>query len=110
MNKIRILLKLFRVHQYIKNLFIFAPLFFALNFDSKSIFECIFAFFFFSLLASSVYIFNDLQDMQSDRLHPIKKMRPIASGMVSKKQAVLIGFILLLLSGGGDMLYLGMIF
>lgn len=107
MNKIGELLRLLRIHQYIKNLFIFAPLFFAFSFDRDAYLQCIFAFLFFSFLASAVYIFNDLQDIQSDRLHPKKRFRPIASGAVSPKRALLIAFILVLISGGGGYVILG---
>lgn len=107
MNKIRDLLRLFRVHQYIKNLFIFAPLFFAFSFDYKSSLRCTFAFLFFSLLASSIYIFNDLQDIQSDRLHPKKKFRPIASGIISPKKALCIALVLVFFSGAGGYATLG---
>lgn len=98
-------LKLLRIHQYIKNLFIFAPLFFAFSFDMQMILHCIFAFLFFSCLASSVYIFNDLQDVQSDRLHPTKRLRPIASGAILPKQALLISLVLLTISGGGGIIF-----
>lgn len=104
------ILRLLRIHQYVKNLFIFAPIFFAGNFDSDTFLKCTLAFLFFSLLASSIYIFNDLQDIQSDRLHPKKRYRPIASGLVSKKNASFIALFFVLISGGGDISYLGMFF
>ena len=94
-------LSLLRVHQYIKNLFIFAPLFFAFSFDVHSLASCLIAFVCFSCIASAVYIFNDFQDMQSDRLHPKKKFRPLASGAISPKKAFAIAFCLVVL-GGGD--------
>lgn len=107
MNKAKALLRLLRVHQYIKNLFIFAPLFFTFSFDYELVLECTLAFLFFSLLASSVYIFNDLQDLQSDRLHPIKKLRPVASGVISQKSAILVAIVLILIFGGGGYVFLG---
>ncbi len=89
-------LSLLRIHQYVKNLFIFLPLFFALKItDFYLLFNAVVAFFAFSLLASAVYIFNDLRDVEEDRLHPRKKHRPLASGAISKLSAMLIMAILL---------------
>ncbi|MDD3475329.1 MAG: UbiA prenyltransferase family protein [Sulfurimonas sp.] len=80
--------KLFRVHQYIKNLFIFMPLLFSFSYmDAHDNIYTLITFVLFSLLASSVYIFNDLMDINEDRAHPTKKYRPIASGAVSTKRA-----------------------
>lgn len=79
--------KLLRVHQYIKNLFIFAPLFFSFNFTSNSLTNVSIAFILFSLIASSIYVLNDLMDIEEDKQHPIKKFRPLASGKVSKSTA-----------------------
>ncbi|MFA5461097.1 MAG: UbiA prenyltransferase family protein [Sulfurimonas sp.] len=80
--------KLFRVHQYVKNLFIFMPLLFSFSYmDAHDNIYTLITFVLFSLLASSVYIFNDLMDINEDRAHPTKKYRPIASGAVSTKRA-----------------------
>lgn len=57
--------------------------------------ETLGAFFLFSLTSSLIYIFNDIFDAEQDKLHPVKKMRPIASGAVSKKFAWIIFSILL---------------
>ncbi|MFA6761128.1 MAG: UbiA prenyltransferase family protein [Sulfuricurvum sp.] len=85
------ILKLFRVHQYVKNLFIFMPLLFSLHFsDAHAWSGSIIAFVLFSSLASSVYIFNDLQDLAEDRRHPTKKLRPLASGAISIPTAKLL--------------------
>ncbi len=82
---------LMRPHQYIKNTFIFLPLFFALKItDPALLFNAIIAFIAFSLTVSAVYILNDYHDIEEDRLHPKKKSRPLASGVVSKPQAVFI--------------------
>lgn len=70
-------------HQYIKNLFIFAPLIFAFNFNSATLLNATVAFILFSALASSIYILNDYMDIQEDQKHPTKKNRPLASGAVS---------------------------
>ncbi|MCS3529669.1 decaprenyl-phosphate phosphoribosyltransferase [Chryseobacterium sp. JUb7] len=90
--------KLLRVEQWVKNLFVFVPLFFSgntTNIDLLS--KSIFAFIIFSLAASVVYILNDYNDIEADRKHPEKRRRPLASGAISKSKAVgiLIGLIIL---------------
>lgn len=90
------IITLIRLYQYTKNLFIFTPLFFHfVNTKDFSILtfsgvggRSIFAFILFSLLASGIYIFNDLQDLEADKNHPTKKFRPLASGAISKKTAI----------------------
>lgn len=77
------LLALLRPHQYVKNLFIFAPLIFAFNFNQESVFNATIAFILFSLLASSIYVLNDFMDIEEDKKHPTKKNRPLASGAIS---------------------------
>lgn len=91
-------IKLARVHQYTKNLFVLAPLFFGfLLFDKTSVINSIFCFISFCLMASSIYIFNDMFDVESDILHPKKKHRPIASGKISKQNASIFMIILFVL-------------
>lgn len=78
-----------RPHQYIKNLFIFLPLFFALKITDLDLLSNAFiAFVAFSLSASAVYVLNDYLDIEEDRKHPKKKERPLASGTLSKSFAV----------------------
>jgi len=92
-------LKSFRPAQWMKNLFIFAPLIFAQKLlDPLLFFKTLESFLVFCLLSSSLYIFNDLMDIEEDRLHPRKLKRPIASGEISKIQAFFIFFILCLSS------------
>ena len=87
---------LIRPHQYVKNFFIFVPLFFALEITNVDLlFNAFVAFLSFSLSASAIYILNDYHDIEEDRLHPKKKDRPLASGAVSKKQAIAIMLVLL---------------
>jgi len=74
---------LLRPEQYVKNLFVFAPLFFSFKFNIINISNSLLAFFLFSLVASSAYIFNDLIDINDDRNHPIKKLRPLADKKIS---------------------------
>lgn len=85
------LLRLIRPHQYVKNLFIFMPLFFAGQIHNiELLLNTIIGFIAFSLAASAIYILNDYQDMEEDRQHPKKKSRPLASGAISTSQAVII--------------------
>ena len=88
--------KLLRVEQWVKNLFVFLPLFFSGNITHLDLLaKSIFAFMMFSLVASSIYIINDYTDIESDRKHPEKKDRPLASGSISKATARIILVILL---------------
>ena len=90
------ILKLIRIHQWTKNLFVFAPLFFSGQFlDKEKLVLSAFGFLCFCLAASSIYIINDLFDAEKDKLHPTKKDRPIASGKISKPFAVVLFFILI---------------
>ena len=81
------IITLLRPHQYIKNLFIFAPLLFSFHFSAGSMLSTIIAFILFCLIASSIYVLNDLMDIEEDKKHPSKKNRPLASGEVDKKNA-----------------------
>ncbi|WFU79126.1 UbiA family prenyltransferase [Bradyrhizobium sp. CIAT3101] len=81
--------KLLRVHQYAKNTLIFVPLLLAHRFSLASITEAVLAFMAFSLCASSVYVVNDLADLQADRRHPTKRNRPLASGAIPPSQGIL---------------------
>ncbi|MDP2386924.1 MAG: decaprenyl-phosphate phosphoribosyltransferase [Bacteroidota bacterium] len=85
------ILKLIRVHQWTKNLFVFAPLFFSGQFlDKEKLVLSALGFLCFCLAASSIYIINDLFDAEKDKLHPTKKNRPIASGKISKSFAIIL--------------------
>lgn len=77
-----------RPHQWVKNCFVFLPLFFNGNFNNLGLFlNALVAFVSFCLVASSIYCFNDIYDVEADKRHPIKRFRPIASGKVSVFQA-----------------------
>ncbi len=92
-------IKLLRIKHYIKNFLIFIPAFFARNlFDRSMLMSAVIGFFAFSFTSSAVYIINDIRDVEKDRIHPVKKMRPIASGEISKKTAMLIFYIMLFFS------------
>ena len=91
--------KLIRCHQYVKNGFIFLPALFAWTRLSIWDFGALgVAFLSFSFLASSLYVFNDIQDLDFDRQHPTKKHRPIAAGIFNVYQASIIGAVFLVLS------------
>jgi len=85
------IISLARPHQYIKNLFIFLPLFFAARITDTALFlNALVTFIAFSLAASAIYILNDYQDIEEDKLHPKKKTRPLAAGVITKRQALII--------------------
>ncbi|QWC98990.1 UbiA family prenyltransferase [Polynucleobacter paneuropaeus] len=89
--------KLIRPHQWLKNALIFIPLITAPNLPSLLDVGLLFlAFFSFSFCASSVYILNDLFDLESDRAHDIKRFRPLASGVISIPRSIGLSIILLL--------------
>lgn len=91
MDNIKNYIALIRYHQYVKNLFIFLPLFFVGQFSNLDLLlNDIIAFVAFSFAASSVYILNDFLDIEEDKKHPRKKLRPLASGLISKRSAFLI--------------------
>lgn len=95
----RAILKLLRLHQWSKNILIFVPL--ALThrfFDADAIMRSFIAFLCFGLVASSIYVLNDMMDIQQDRKHASKRRRPFASGALQIRT----GFLLVpLLAGGG---------
>lgn len=79
-----------RPQQWLKNFFIFAPLIFSQNVtDSILIKRSLLAFAIFCLLSGSVYILNDLKDMEEDKRHPIKSKRPIASKKLKTRHAII---------------------
>jgi len=80
-----------RPHQYVKNLFVLAPIFFAgAILQENALINGLIAFVLFSITASAIYVLNDLKDIQEDRAHPTKCNRPIASGRISITQAWLL--------------------
>lgn len=96
---IKYLLISLRPYQWIKNLLVFAALFFSLSFHEWiNIFKVIAAFILFCCASSAVYLMNDLRDIKEDRIHPVKKMRPIASGRVNRSIALWVMMILFICS------------
>jgi decaprenyl-phosphate phosphoribosyltransferase len=108
---LRGLIKTIRPHQWVKNLFVMAPMFFhkdvfvtstdgvpALNLIVTG--EAIAATLVFCLLAGAVYTINDLADVEADRVHPVKRFRPIASGAVPESIAKMMAAGLVIFSIG----------
>ena len=88
LDKVKGFISLVRPKQWIKNLFVFSALIFAkLVFEPVYLRTVFLAFLSFCMISSCVYILNDIVDMEKDRLHPKKKTRPIASGLISKTEA-----------------------
>ncbi|WP_225034949.1 UbiA prenyltransferase family protein [Winogradskyella sp. SM1960] len=101
LTKLSYFLSLIRVQQWIKNLFVFLPMFFnkqLVSFDS--LISATIAFFLFSFIASSIYCFNDIVDLEFDKQHKSKKNRVLASGLVSINEARICMFVCSLLGLG----------
>lgn len=93
--KLESLIKLIRAHHYIKNLFIFLPIFFGAKItDLDLLYFSLISFIAFSITSSAIYVINDCVDIEQDKQHPIKKNRPIASGEIKKTHAIFIAFFL----------------
>lgn len=99
--KFKSVLKLIRPEQWVKNLFIFLPLFFSgqlLEWDKWL--ACLPTFIAFCCISSSLYCFNDIQDREEDRLHRRKRLRPIASGAISVRAGYILMISLFVLACG----------
>lgn len=101
-------LQMMRVKHYIKNFLIFVPVVFSGGFFDKSrMLRTIIGFFAFCMISSAVYIQNDIRDIEKDRMHPKKSSRPLASGRIKKKHAVILMFGLIMFSIAVSILYGG---
>jgi 4-hydroxybenzoate polyprenyltransferase len=100
-HPLKSMLKAIRLHQWAKNLLIFVPLLLAHRLVMGRLLSAALAFFCFSLTASATYIVNDLLDIEADRRHPRKRMRPFASGDLSAftGAGIVAAFLLLALLG-----------
>jgi decaprenyl-phosphate phosphoribosyltransferase len=95
-------IKLIRPKDWAKNFFLFIPVFFAGQFFNATLLLHLFGgFVCFSLVASSIYIINDYKDIEDDKKHPVKKFRPLASGVVNKTTSIIIAIVFLLLGFAG---------
>lgn len=101
MIKLTDILNMLKVKHYVKNLVIFLPIIFVKHLSNLAEIRQVFLVFIsFCLMSSLVYVFNDIQDVEKDKTHPIKCHRPIASGKISIATAKKLLFILLVLIGG----------
>lgn len=104
------IVKTLRPHQWIKNLFVAAPLIFARRIeDAVAVRNAAAAIAIFCALSSAVYLFNDLQDVERDRVHPVKRHRPIASGALGP-EAARVAAAILVVAGLGAAALLGLPF
>jgi 4-hydroxybenzoate polyprenyltransferase len=93
---IQLLLTAMRPHQWVKNLFVLAPLLFGMKLgEPSSVFRALAATLAFCLLSSGMYLVNDIVDVEADRAHPEKRLRPIPSGALSARVALLATLLLL---------------
>ncbi|MCL2717254.1 MAG: decaprenyl-phosphate phosphoribosyltransferase [Lachnospiraceae bacterium] len=94
-SQIKVYLKLIRPKHWLKNILVFVPLLYAYNLTKPDLLlmtvQCFIS---FCLISSVVYIINDIVDAEKDRQHPVKKMRPVASGQIRIRNAVIIAVIL----------------
>lgn len=96
------LIKTIRPHQWVKNVFVAAPLVFARHLTEPDyLWRTAVAVLVFSLLSGAVYAFNDVHDVEADRAHPKKKHRPIAAGHLSERGALIAAGVLALTALGG---------
>lgn len=96
---IKSLISLFRPLHWSKNILVFAPLVFSgMLFRTEDILRSLMAFISFSLIASSIYVINDILDFEEDKNHPIKRFRPIPSGKISISIAIIVAFLLAIFS------------
>ncbi len=92
-------IRIIRPHQWIKNMFVFLPVFFGGSLtDAHDIVNALITFLAFSFVASSVYCFNDIVDVDADRRHEVKRHRPIASGAVSIAKGYLLMAVMAMMS------------
>ena len=87
-----------RIYQWVKNTLVFVPALLAHTIDIEVFSSLFLTFIVFGLLASSVYVMNDILDLQSDRMHPGKKHRPLASGRISISKGFVLYLFLLISS------------
>lgn len=91
-------LRLIRVHQWIKNVFVFVPLLFSQHlFDKNYFITSLFAFLVFCLASSAIYVINDIVDVEADKAHPVKKNRPLPAGDISMRAAIITASVILVL-------------
>ena len=99
--KLQEYIRLIRPHQWLKNLFVFLPLFFSGNMSNwNMLLSTIYAAMSFAFISSSIYCLNDIIDVETDKQHPEKRNRPIAKGSVSLQEAYTLMILMCLLAYG----------
>jgi 4-hydroxybenzoate polyprenyltransferase len=91
----RTLVKAIRLHQWAKNVLMFAPLLLSHKLTPGSIIAAVSAFFCFSFIASANYLVNDMLDIENDRRHPSKRLRPFAAGDLAVSTGAILAFALI---------------
>lgn len=95
MEKLTAYIQLCRPHQYLKNGFIWLPIFFGNGLGNvEALYLTFMAFAAFCFISSTTYAINDIKDVEDDRRHPVKKMRPVASGAISRNEALWVALVL----------------
>ena len=95
----RTLLRALRPHHWVKNLLVFVPILATHRWDEPALWASAgLAFAAFSLCSSFVYLTNDLLDIEDDRAHPVKRHRPLASGLMHPRQAIWLALLLMVLA------------
>jgi 4-hydroxybenzoate polyprenyltransferase len=84
-----------RPRQWVKNLFVFAGLIFSQQLFTPQAWRAVVAFALFCGLSGAVYLLNDVADAEKDRLHPVKRRRPVAAGALPRGAALAVGLLLL---------------
>lgn len=96
---IKTMVEIIRPPQWYKNFLVFLPLIFSVDiFNLEFIFLLVLGFIALCLGSGGAYVFNDLIDLKKDAIHPIKKNRPLPSGRLSKKHAIILGLTLITIS------------
>jgi decaprenyl-phosphate phosphoribosyltransferase len=100
-SSLRAIVKTLRPHQWVKNLFVAAPLVFAKHLtEGEYVVRSALAVGAFCALSGAVYAFNDVRDVEADRAHPTKRHRPIAAGQLGERAALVLAAVLALIGLG----------
>lgn len=110
-NRWKVLGRALRLHQWTKNSLLVVPLILAHQFSRGYAWQrAVIGFFAFSLTASSIYLLNDLLDLDADRHHPRKRFRPLASGALSIPTGLALSFLCFVLGVGGGWVFISPLF
>lgn len=106
--RVGIYLKEMRVKSWLKNLFVFCPIIFSLElFEWNKLVRAIILAMSFCLISSAIYVLNDIGDVENDRKHEVKRLRPIASGQISFRSAWIL-LVFLTVAGFGMALWVNL--